>query len=713
MSKVFSYSGDDSFCPGGSVYPNPKDSMFLSLGHHVDVYFPPRKRSRITAPFVFSGERFQQKHASIDVLPNECLFEVFRRLPGGQERSSCAGVSKRWLMLLSSIRKEEICTSNSTQSLEPKEILVSVKAIKPSETNKKGGVTVEKVESEAAEDQDCDGHLSRCLEGKKATDLRLAAIAVGTGSRGGLGKLSIRGNNISRGVTNLGLKAVARGCPSLRALSLWNVSSVGDEGLLEIAEGCPLLEKLDLSQCPAISDKALLAIARHCPNLNSLTIESCSNIGNESLQAVGRSCPNLKSVVVKNCPSVGDQGIASLLSSATFSLSKVKLQGLNITDVSLAVIGHYGKAITDLALIGLQNVSERGFWVMGNGQGLQKLRSFAIISCGGVTDVGLEAVGKGCPNLKQFCLRKCSFLSDNGLVSFVKSAGSLESLQLEECHRITQSGFFGVLVSCVGNLKALSFTNCLGIKDSTLRFSMMSLCKSLVSLSIQNCPGFGNASLAMVGRLCPQLQHVDLTGLHGLTDEGLLSFIESCDAGLAKVKLSSCLNLTDTVISALAKQHGGTLELLNLDGCRCITDASLVAIAADCFLLSELDVSKCAITDSGIAALACAVQLDVQILSISGCSLVSDKSLPFLAELGETLLGLNVQYCHGISTGVVDLLVERLWSSDIGALRSGALAMAADRNIYHTRTTDNRKLRSKGSVTLDKFFNIKNQQSKG
>ncbi|KAL2545200.1 EIN3-binding F-box protein 1-like [Forsythia ovata] len=38
---------------------------------------------------------------------------------------------------------------------------------------------------------DADGYLSRCLEEKKATDVRLAAIAVGTRNCGGLGKLSI------------------------------------------------------------------------------------------------------------------------------------------------------------------------------------------------------------------------------------------------------------------------------------------------------------------------------------------------------------------------------------------------------------------------------------------------------------------------------------------------------------------------------------------
>lgn len=632
MSKLFGFAGDDDFFPGGSIYTNPKEpSLFLSLGRHVDVYFPSNKRSRISAPFVFSGERFEQKRqTSIEVLPDECLFEIFRHLQG-EERSACACVSKRWLGLLSNLSRDELCSKDSAVQVEDQEI-------------------------------EGDGFLSRSVEGKKASDIRLAAIAVGTASRGGLGKLSIRG---SHRVTAVGLRAIARGCPSLKALSLWNLPSVSDEGLFEIATGCNMLEKLDLCGCPAISDKGLLELAKNCPNLTDITIESCSNIGNEGLQAIGKYCANLKSISIKDCSAVGDQGIASLVSSTTYVLTKVKLQALNITDVSLAVIGHYGKAVTDIVLTSLPNVSERGFWVMGNGHGLQKLKSFTVTSCQGMTDAGLEAVGKGCPNLRQFCLRKCAFLSDNGLVSFVKTSGSLESVQLEECHRITQLGFFGSLLNCGTKLKAFSLVNCLGFRDLNLGLPQLSPCESLRSLTIRNCPGFGDASLALLGKLCPQLQHVELSGLQGVSDAGFIPLLESSGAGMVKVNLSGCVNLSDKSVLALTEQHGWTLEVLNLEGCGKISDSSLAAIAENCFLISELDVSKCAISDSGLVFLACSKQINLQIFSASGCSMISDKSLPALVKLGHSLLGLNLQHCNAISASTIDLLVERLWRCDI------------------------------------------------
>ncbi|KAJ1404866.1 Leucine-rich repeat [Sesbania bispinosa] len=471
--------GDD-FCPGGSIYTNPKEaSFFLSLGQQVDVFFPPRKRSRVSAPFVFNGEWFEEKQeTSIETLPDECLFEIFRRLPAGEDRSACACVSKRWLMLLSNICKNEIC-SNKNANLE-------------NENKKEGDDEVFGGE----------GYLSRSLEEE--------------------------GNRL----------------------------------------------------------------AKNCPNLTELSLESCPNIGNEGLQAIGKCCSNLRSISIKDCAGVGDQGIAGLFSSTSLVLSKVKLQALTVSDLSVAVIGHYGKAVTDLVLNLLPNVSERGFWVMGNGTGLQKLKSLTIASCRGVTDVGLEAVGKGCPNLKSVHLHKCAFLSDNGLISFTKAASSLESLQLEECHRITQLGFFGVLFNCGAKLKAISLVSCYGIKDVNLVLSPVSPCESLRSLSICNCPGFGDATLSVLGKLCPQLQNIELSGLKGVTDAGFLPLLESSEAGLVKVNLSGCINLTDKVVSSLVNLHGWTLEVLNLDGCKNISDASLMAIAEHCQLLCDLDVSR-------------------------------------------------------------------------------------------------------------------------
>ncbi|KAG6391150.1 hypothetical protein SASPL_148901 [Salvia splendens] len=435
----------------GLCSKNPRP--FLSLGSLVDVYFPPSKRSRVTAPFVVS--EFPNEQPSIKVHPDECQFEIFRCL-GGEERSACASVD---------------------ESAKPK-----------------GKVESVDLNDEECVDVDPQGYLSRCLEGKKASDV------------------------------DIGLKVESCGCPSLGVLSMWNISSVSDEGLSAIATGCRFLEKLDLSHCLAITDKAVIAAAMNCPNLRSVKLKSCSNIGDESLNALGRYCPNLESIMVKNCTLVGDQGIVGLFSAAAHVLTKANLHGLNISDVPLAVIGHYGSAMTDLSLVGLHNVNERGFWVMGKGQ--------------------------GSPDLNVFCLQRCALVSDNGVVSFSRVASLLESIKLDETHRITQCGF-GILASCGGKLKALALSSCLGLKDLNFGFPLSSLCMSLRSLAIHNCPGFGDSgmSILVAGIAClhgETLEVVNLERVSGIADVSLMSIATNCSV-LRELDIFGC-RVTDSGI---------------------------------------------------------------------------------------------------------------------------------------------------------------------
>ncbi|KAH0748606.1 hypothetical protein KY290_027838 [Solanum tuberosum] len=192
-------------------YPSSRQSsLLLSRGKNRNVNFPPRKRICVTT----ASKNFEQRnHPSIEIFFYECLFEVFKHLPSGIERTVCACVSQRWLTLLSSIHKDKIAESNGIEGEE---------------------------------------YLVRSLVSREATDVRLAAIAVKAANYGGLAKLSIRGDNPCHGMSDGGLKAIARCCPTLRDLSLSNVSLVGDKGLSEIAHGCHLLEKLYLFQCPKL-----------------------------------------------------------------------------------------------------------------------------------------------------------------------------------------------------------------------------------------------------------------------------------------------------------------------------------------------------------------------------------------------------------------------------------------------------------------------------
>jgi EIN3-binding F-box protein len=301
---------------------------------------------------------------------------------------------------------------------------------------------------------------------------------------------------------------------------------------------------------------------------------------------------------------------------------------------------------------------------MANALGLQKLRCMSVTSCPGVTELALVSIAKFCPSLKHLYLRKCSQISDVLLKDFAESAKVLENLQIEECNRVTLMGILAFLLNCSPKFKALSLVKCIGIKDICAAPAQLPVCKSLRSLTIKDCPGFTDASLAVVGMICPQLEKVDLSGLGAVTDDGLLPLIKSSESGLVHVDLNGCDNLTDAAISALVKAHGSSLARLSLEGCSKISDASLSAISESCCQLAELDLSNCMVSDHGVAALASSEQLNLRVLSLSGCFKVTQKSVPFLGSMSASLEGLNLQF-NFIGNHNIASLEKQLWWCDI------------------------------------------------
>lgn len=230
---------------------------------------------------------------------------------------------------------------------------------------------------------------------------------------------------------------------------------------------------------------------------------------------------------------------------------------------------------------------------------------------------------------------------------------------------ISHLGLIDALGSCSGKLKVLTLVKCTGIKESGLGEVPVPTCESLKSLSIRSCPSLGNGCLALLGRACPQVQSIDFSGLAGISDDGLFALFGSCKTSLVKLNLSGCIEVTDRAVFVIVNLFGKTLLSLNLEGCRKVTDQSLGFIAHYCAILQELDISKCGITDNGLVSLASAASYCLQILSLSGCMQITDKGLPFIGKIGETLIGLNLQQCRGISSRARDLLATHLWRCDL------------------------------------------------
>ncbi|MCO5555377.1 hypothetical protein L7F22_008923 [Adiantum nelumboides] len=598
----------------------------------------------------------------INNLPNELLCHIFHYLATPRDRVACSSVSKRWLMLQSHmLRGSFVHEVNGVSCLE-REFYTEC-------NTQEAGVCGESDEDdgvEAGQERGRGGVLSRCLSGRKASDVRLAAIALGTEMRGGLGKLCIRGGSSGTGevtMTDVGLSAIGSWCSGLRVLSLWNCPYIKDEGLCAIGKGCPLLEKVDLYRCPLLGDTGLQVIAKSCPELSFLNLDECENVGDNALVAFAERCFNLATLNVQNCPRVSDYGIGIAVRSLK-RLKKLKLAGLKVTDESLIAIGSCAQVLVWLALHNLDQATAEGFAFLGKGPGMPALKHLHVSNCKSFTDYALAMVASHCCSLRNLHLLNCEHVSDKGLVFFMKVTSCVQVLHLERCNLITGTGLIAALSGRGKGLRELQVKKCAGLKQLEAMCPHIPLDTALESVCLADCPGVSDLLVALVGLLSPEASSIDFSRLSEITDDGLLAFL--CGSRkLTSLNLSGCANVTDRSLCTIIQQCGQNIRSLVIDGCKRLSDKTLKAISSHCPFLEDLDVSECAISDAGLKVLVENAGQVLTSLNLSGCVGISDVTLPFIYKNCDSLLDLNIKNCTGLSKKGISWFHSRMWNCTV------------------------------------------------
>ncbi|XP_024373929.1 EIN3-binding F-box protein 2 isoform X2 [Physcomitrium patens] len=639
----------------------------------------------------------------INDLPDECLQEIFGFLPKVQDRCAAAAVCMRWLMLQSRMQRGDfkiesasMCKGACTQDYLCATKNGSMSAAEKSDVWMEELSDVRGDWSDEAPNDDTVGNanevhpcgneidividgeprvqmqpqwvcgeLSRILQGKEATDVMLALVAIGELARGGLVDLKVIGGlaRASKGISDSGLIAIANCCAALRSLTLWGCENITDVGLAAIGSGCRSLEKLSIMNCPGIGDRGLQAIAKGCPLLSTVSIDSCSNVGDASLKALGIWSGSLSSFCLTNCPMVGSAGIC-MITLGCNKLTKLKLEKLRLSNKGLIAIGDNCKFVTRMKLANLSWCTEEGFLGCFGGSGLKQLKCLLITFCPGFTDLTLEKVGKVCQDLETCVLTQCQSITDRGLQGLMQCCIRLDSLQLERCHAITNAGVLAALARGKGNLRKLNLSKCDSFWNGGKRAEELPLrCLSLKTLNVTECKNVGVEPIVTMGLCCPSLENLDLSQLTDLNDEAIISIIEVCGEHLVNLNLTNCKNITDVAVAAIASRCGD-LERLILDGCYQVGDNGLQTLATECPLLKELDLSGTSITDSGLRSLVTSQGLFLQGLTFTGCINLTDESLSSIEDFCPLLGSLNLRNCPLLTREGLSSLESQLWSCD-------------------------------------------------
>lgn len=122
--------------------------------------------------------------------------------------------------------------------------------------------------------------------------------------------------------------------------------------------------------------------------------------------------------------------------------------------------------------------------------------------------------------------------------------------------------------------------------------SIGQFCRKLSSLVIMGTVDIINLDDAMgeIVKSCRNLSHLQLDVCPNLTDIGLTAIAKYC-AQLVELTITNNDYITDSSLITLAHAESSHLLSLNLDGCRTITGAGIVAISTHCTVLRKLNLA--------------------------------------------------------------------------------------------------------------------------
>ncbi|XP_027773739.1 EIN3-binding F-box protein 1-like [Solanum pennellii] len=379
-------------------YPSSRhSSLLLSRGKNRNVNFPPRKR--ICVPT--TSENFEQRnHPSIDILLDECLFQVFKCLLSGKERSVCVCVYKRWLTLLSNIHKDNIIESKGIEG---------------------------------------EGTLVRSLVCREAIDVRLAAIAVGASNNGNLKKLFIRGDTFCHGV-NDGLSEITHGCHLLKNLYLFKCPKITDNSFLDIAKNCTRLNCLTIDSCSNIGNKSPKDVGQYCPNLNHVVLKNCPLIGDKGIEDLFCSTGFLLTEVELHELHISDISIKviSQYGVALTSLAVGELRRVIVRNFWVMGIGQCLHKLKALPISACSGVNDLGLHVIC--KACPNLKLFYVQKSVVLSNNGWVSCVKALVLLQKLRLEECHLITQAGFFSILLNCGKkLKILSLVKCFGVNDS----------------------------------------------------------------------------------------------------------------------------------------------------------------------------------------------------------------------------------------------------------------------------------
>ena len=439
----------------------------------------------------------------------------------------------------------------------------------------------------------------------------------------------------------------------LEGVNIAGCTRVAGPGLKALAEGCPRLRAIDLTACRLVDDACVAELA--FPRLESLSLRSCSHLTDVGVGSLAAGCPALVRISLASCKHVTDAGMVALVAGCP-SLTDVDISGCNeVTVQGIDALAAAAPGLARLAVCGLSGLTDAGLDKVAT---LQHLAAIELADCPRLTPTGLAKLSAGCPRLRSVSLaRSRRAVSKDALGAIATGCTMLTRIDLASCQidDASLAAFAAASTTSMGLVEAILSGNSL-LGDAGLLALTMRGCPTLRVMDLSGCKLVTDAAVAAVAARCSRITDLSLVGCKQLTDVALESIAAGLP-GLTALALTNCTKLTDSGTGVLLAGCP-LLVLLRLRGCNKLGDPTAVSVATFCKHMQHLDISATHgggnLTDLGLKAVArCPL---IVTLRLDGCKRISDAAIGDLAVGCRRLAAVSMVDCDNLTITGLKLL---------------------------------------------------------
>jgi hypothetical protein len=226
-----------------------------------------------------------------------------------------------------------------------------------------------------------------------------------------------------------------------------------------------------------------------------------------------------------------------------------------------------------------------------------------------------------------------------------------------------------------------------------------------LAFNLAQCDDITDDGIVMAARFCTSLQALTVDGCKHLTDRSLLAGLKKYCASLNLLSLQKCHLVSDRGLVPLF--HSTTkLRVLNLNYCKEVSDETVKEVAQHCRMVELLHLAFCTqITDTGLYTFAMTVNAKTfRSMDISYCRQISDDSIEAIARKCVKLQFLNVCGVNRITDIGAKAITHNLWL--LTHLNFEDLYMITDDIFFFDHQRDGRKAAEAQMITNLTELNI-------